>query len=128
MGRSRRGEKELTREKQLIHENQRLKREVGRLRKALARFDLDRYETVKEAVEEHEERQGLPTTENLLASMKKDWACKEPNCNGYLEIVRYNKINSTWYYRACTVCKNRTLAKKYAPSVRGIIRNKEENE
>lgn len=128
MGRSRRGEKEITKEKRLSLENQQLKREIGRLRKELARFDLDRYETVKEAIEEHEERQGLSTTEDLLSAMKKEWACQENGCEGHLEIVRYNKINATWYYRTCTHCKNRTKSQKYSPSVKGIVRNKENHE
>lgn len=128
MGKSRRGSKEVTREQRLIRENQSLKRELGRIRKEFARLDLDRYETVKEAVDDHAERSGIPSTKDLLSAMRKEWACKMPGCGGALEITLYTKVGQTHYYRQCDSCTNRTVAKKYTPSVKGIMRNKEQNE
>ena len=126
MGKTKRSDGELSRERQLKHENQALKREVSRLSKKLARLDLDPYDSVKEAVEEHY-HEDSSAQGGLLDKMKQKWACKSPNCSGYLEIFLYNKVGSTYYYRICSNapgCKNRTKAQKYTQSVDGLMREK----
>src|ERR1700677_4993218 len=126
MGKSRTDRNGQTREQRLIKENQALKRQIQTLRKRLARIELDRYENIKEAVEDHERNSGLPTTQDLLEGLKKEWACKREGCSGYLEVTLYNKIDTVWYYRKCNCCSNRTASQKYDPkSVKGIIRNKD---
>jgi hypothetical protein len=125
LGKSRVDRNGYTREQRLLKENQALKREIASLRKRLARIELNRYENVKEAVEDHQRNSGLPTTQDLLESLKKEWACKKEGCSGYLEVTLFNKIDTVWYYRKCTDCSNRTPSQKYdAKSVKGIIRNK----
>ena len=125
MGKSRVDRRGLTREQRLIKENQALKRECQRLRKMVARSELNRYENVKEAIDEHERNNGLPTTQDLLESLKKEWACKMEGCTGYLEVTLFNKINTTYYYRKCNCCSNRTTSQRYTPAVKGIIKNPE---
>jgi hypothetical protein len=125
VGKSKRGSKEYSREQRLNHENQRLKREVGRLRKELARIDLDRYESVKEAIEQHYQDDSAQQGREILEKIKKEWACNEPNCTGFLEIFTYNKMGATWYYRICSnspSCRNRTKAQKWSPEVKGPMR------
>jgi len=127
MGKSRVDRKGYTREQRLLKENQVLKRDLATLRKRLARIELQgRYENVKEAVEDHERNLGLPTTQDLLESLKKEWACKECE-EGYLEIFLYNKLSDTWYYRKCNSCPNRTQSKKYTKEVKGIIKDSEKD-
>lgn len=127
MGKSRIDRKGYTREQRLLKENQILKRDLAAIRKRLARIELQgRYENVKEAVEDHEKNMGLPTTQDLLESLKKEWACKECK-EGYLEIFLYNKLSDTWYYRACNSCPNRTQSKKYSKEVKGIIKNSDKD-
>lgn len=127
MGKSRTDRNGNTREQKLIKENQSLKRQIQTLRKRLARIELNRYENVKEAVEDHERNSGLPTTQDLLEALKREWACKQEGCGGYLEVTLYNKIDTVWYYRKCNCCANRTASQKYDPKVvKGIIRNKDE--
>jgi hypothetical protein len=123
VGKSKRGSKEFTREQRLLHENMQLKRKVAQLRKELARLDLDRYENIKEAMEEHFPEQAADNTK-LLASIRQAWACKMPNCTGTLEIFLYSKMGNLWYYRLCDApgCKNRTKAQKYSPEVKGPIK------
>lgn len=121
MGKSRRGEKEFSREQKLIHENKRLKREISQLRKQLARLDLDRYDTVREMIEEHGHESTAQTGQELLENLKKTWTCNDCR-NGFLEIILYNKIDSTWYYRKCSNCDHRTKSQKYTPEVKGIIK------
>jgi hypothetical protein len=125
VGKSRRGDKEFTREQKLVHENKRLKKELAQLRKQLARIDLDRYDTVREMIEEHYQEDKAQQGQEILENLKKTWACKECS-DGHLEIFLYNKVGTTWYYRICSnapKCKNRTLAQKYSPEVKGIIKN-----
>jgi hypothetical protein len=124
LGKSKRSDGEITREQRLIKENQALKRENGRLRKLLARVDLDKFSNVKETIEknyrEDEEQEG----QNILDKLKEEWRCQIAGCEGYLEILLYNKLSNTWYYRQCTCCTNRTKSQKYDPkSVKGIVKN-----
>ena len=123
MGKARRGDKEFSREKRLIHENRILKRQVSSLRKQLARLDLDRYSSAKEAIEQSYQEDRQQEGRDILDRLKQEWRCKEPGCDGYLEIILYNKIDSTWYYRKCNGCPHRTKSQKYNPSeVKGIIK------
>lgn len=129
MGKSRRGSREFSREQKLSHENQRLKRELAQIRKQLARLDLDRYDSIKEILEEHSEENKPQTSQEFLDNLKKTWACNENGCLGYLEINLYNKINNTWYYRKCVNCNHRTKSQKYDPaSVKGILKKELTNE
>jgi hypothetical protein len=83
-------------------------------------MDLDRYDSLKEMLQEHSGNQPEAQTE-ILENLKKTWLCKQCNV-GYLEIIIFNKINCTWYYRACSNCTHRTKSQKYSPSVQGIIK------
>lgn len=127
MGKSKRSNKELSREQRLRHENQQLKREIGRLLKRIARLDLDPYDSVKDAIIEHCHEDSVDQGNGLLEKMRQKWACKQPGCTGFLEIFVYNKMGSPWYYRLCSnapVCKNRTKAQKYSQNVDGPMREK----
>lgn len=81
-------------------------------------MDLDRYDSLKEMLEEHVEQD---TQAEILETLKKSWTCVECS-EGHLEIILYNKIDSTWYYRKCTNCPHRTKSQKYSPAVQGIIK------
>lgn len=123
MGKTKRGDKEFTREQKLVQENRVLKRQVASLRKQLARVDLDRYGQLKQTIEQHYQEDKTQEGLDILEKVKKEWACQEVNCDGYLEIILYNKIDSTWYYRKCTSCPHRTKSQKYSPEVKGIIKD-----
>lgn len=121
MGKSRRGDKERSREQELKYENNKLRREVSSLRKQLARIDLDRYGYVRDMIDEHlADQVEIVTTEDMLKSMKNEWKCHECNA-GHLEIYPYGKMGETWYYRKCNNCPHRTKSQVYTPSVRGIV-------
>lgn len=126
MSKSKRGDKEFTKEQRLIHENRVLKRQVASLRKQLARLDLDRYPNLKETIEQHYQEDRQQEGQDILERLKQEWRCKQPGCDGYLEIILYNKINATWYYRKCNGCIHRTPSQKYNPDeVKGIIKKTE---
>ncbi len=128
MARNTRGAKEFTREQRLIKENRQLKRELAHLRKQISRLDLEGIEAAKQTAFDLEEKdrlnQELGEPGSNLESLKKEWACKEPNCSGYLEITLYSKLGLTYYFRKCSACQNRTKGQRYdSTSVKGIVKN-----
>ena len=126
MGKSKRSDREFSREKKLIHENRILKRQIASLRKQLARLDLDRYSNLKETIEQHYQEDREQEGKGILERLKQEWRCKQPGCEGYLEIFLFNKINCTYYYRKCNCCPNRTPSQKYDPDqVKGILKKSE---
>lgn len=120
MGKTKRGEKERSRERQLAHENQKLRREISSLRKQLARIDLDRHDYVKNIVEEHYAKEEVEdNTHKMLESMKNHWKCHMCK-SGHLEINLYTRLDGVFYYRKCNECDNRTKSQQYNESVTGI--------
>lgn len=128
MARNTRGAKEFTREQRLVKENRQLKRELSHLRKQISRMDLEGLEAAKQMLFDQEEKERLNIElgepGSNLEDLKKEWACKEPSCTGYLEITMYSKLNLTYYYRKCSECQNRTKGQRYdSSSVKGIVKN-----
>jgi hypothetical protein len=127
VGKTKRSDKEFTREQRLIKENRQLKRELSHLRKQISRLDLEGLETAKQMCFDQEEKDRL--NENVgevgssLETLKKTWSCE--SCNiGWLEITLYSKLGVTNYYRKCNNCDNRTKGKRYdGDSVKGILKN-----
>lgn len=124
MGKSKYSDKEFTKEQRLLKENRQLKQELGHLRKQIARLDNGRFETLRQMVIEQEESQRFQ--ENMpksnIEELKKEWACKKENCNGFLEIVLFSKLGQTHYYRSCNSCSHRTPGKRYDNEVKGIVK------
>lgn len=107
----------------LKRENKNLRDSISKLRKQLARIDLDRYSQVRDIVEEHlaEETQEI-SAQDMLKSMKNQWQCHDCGV-GHLEIHLYTRADGTFYYRLCNNCPNRTKSQKYDPDkVKGIIK------
>ncbi len=122
MGKNTRGSKEYSKEQRLVHENQQLKKQIGSLRKQLARIDLDRLSYVKDIVEEHYSQETQETAQDMIKSMKQSWACRSCD-NGFLEISIYHRSDGIFYYRQCNCCQNRTKSKKYDEAkVKGIVK------
>lgn len=118
MGKSRRGDKEFSKEQKLIHENRQLKREVSRLRKELARIDIAEMDREGLEVADIEEK-----TEKLskTQALKQKWLCN--SCQeGHLEVILYSRMEKTFYFRKCTKCVHRTGAQEYKPTVEGIFK------
>jgi len=129
VGKTHRGHKEHSREQRLIHENQRLKKQIGALRKQLARIDLDRHSNIKDILEQHYQLDEKEKTKETLDKVKKQWECWECK-QGHLEICLYNRFDGTWYYRKCSNCNHRTKAQRYNPDIPGILKtqNKEDKD
>ena len=126
MGKSKKSDKEYTREQRLSKENRQLKRELAHLRKQISRLDLEGLEAAKQLNFDQEEKDRLNEVAGepgaVLDRLKKTWACSK--CEGYLEISLYSKCGQTWYFRKCNGCNNRTKGKRYdEESVEGILKN-----
>ena len=121
------GKKEVDQLQRLKSENKTLKRELSQIRKQMARIDLDRFDTLREMIEENQTTEEPEFGANFLDNLKKTWLCNDCR-QGHLEIILYNKVDSTWYYRKCSNCPNRTKSQKYFPSVQGIIKKATVNE
>lgn len=125
MGKSKRADKEFTREQRLVKENRQLKQDVRNLRKEISRLDLEGLETARQIFSENEERErfkeGPTESSSNIEDLKAEWQCDSCK-NGYLEIIRYPKLGGFWYYRACVSCNKRTVGKKYNESVKGIVK------
>jgi hypothetical protein len=124
MGKARTDKHGYTREQRLHEENQQLKRQISSLRKQIARLDLDRFDVVKELIEEHYQEDKALEGKAILDKLKKSWACREC-ADGHLEIFVHNRGGEPWYYRVCSnapECGNRTKSQPYTPQVKGILR------
>lgn len=123
MAKNTRGHKELDKLQTAHREIDKLKRENAKLRKQFARLDLDRHDYVQKIVQEHLHQEEEISGDEILASLKRKWACHEPGCAGHLEIFLYSKMGEPWFWRQCSQCPNRTKSQKYdATQVRGIIK------
>lgn len=125
MGKSKRSDKEFTREQKLTQENKQLKQELGHLRKQISRLDASRIETIKEMCVDYEEskrfNENVGEIGSSLERLKKEWACNKCS-GGFLQINLYPKLGESWYYRKCSDCNNRTLGQRYdEKSVKGIL-------
>ena len=119
MGKYRHSDKEYTKIQKLSHENDKLKREVSKLRKLLARLDLDRYSHIKDVLEQHYKEEKAENSKEILDKIKNSWRCYQCE-DGHLEIIAYSKLGVLWYFRQCSHCNNRTKSQKYTQEVSGI--------
>ena len=125
MGKSKRTDREFTRERKLVQENKQLKQELGHLRKQIARLDASRIETIKDMCSDYEEsnkfNENVGEIGSSLERLKKEWACRKCSA-GFLEITLYSKLSQTFYFRRCNNCDNRTSGQRYdEKSVKGIM-------
>lgn len=114
MGRSKRSEGELDQLDKLKHENKKLKRQVQQLRKVIDRVDLDRYENLKDILEEHEHEEKM-----ALVATPTDPAWKCYDCEaGILRLKVIDKPSGAIYNRVCDGCKKRTKFQKWTKDVK----------
>lgn len=111
--RTTRGEKEYDLLDRLKHENRKLKRENASLKKALSRIDIERFENLKELVDQ--QRQEEKNKEKKKESQNK-WNCYQCG-KGHMQLHIFNRRDGVFYYRSCTLCEHRTRMKKYHKDV-----------
>lgn len=118
-GRSRTFPKDYDQLDRLKHENQKLKREVARLRKELSKIDVDRHEHLKELVQQQYQEDMEAHKKSTKEELIKKWECFKCNI-GYLRLIILNRLDGVFYFRRCTECAHKTRLKKYTEKVEGI--------
>lgn len=103
-----------------LRENQYLKREINRLRKELARIDIQRLEELEEIADRQEREEfEKETKEKKEQKLKNKWVCHKCGVD-YLRLIIYNRIDGICYNRRCPTCGHKTKMKKYNENVEGI--------
>tara|TARA_B100000902_G_C26972027_1_gene745891 strand:+ start:132 stop:506 length:375 start_codon:yes stop_codon:yes gene_type:complete len=111
-------DKELKEIQRLKHDNVALKRQLNRLRKQIARVNLDRFENVRDALEaDHREDE----QETKLAKQRRlieRWQCF--HCGeDYLRLLVINRPDGEFYFRKCPNCDHRTRMQRFDKGVEG---------
>lgn len=105
-------------------ENKKLKSQVAQLRKLITKFDLERYNDVKEILEANERLEERFEKQEARKQLKRTWECWDCR-EGVLKIVVFPRRDGVFYFRKCTSCDKRTKLQPYTNKVTGL---KEEDE
>lgn len=121
MGKGRRpvGDGELRVNQRLKLENQKLKKQISSLRKQLSRIDIDRYQSLKDIIEAHDEQDIEFDSTMALDDLKRKWECHKC-ARDFLRLVIVPRVDGTFYLRRCPTCMHKTKLKKYNDDVEGI--------
>lgn len=121
MGKGRRavGDGEIRDNQRLKLENQKLKKQISSLRKQLSRIDIDRYQSLKDIIENQAEEDNQFETDRALDDLKRKWEC-HVCAKDYLRLVVVPRQDGTFYFRRCPSCMNKTKLKRYTENVEGI--------
>lgn len=109
-----RGDKEYDLLEKLKHENKKLKKEVTSLRKVIDRMDIERYENLRELVDQQREEEKRKRKERAKEKERQCYQCGK----GHMQLHIFDRLDGVFYYRACTLCENRTRMKKYHKDVK----------
>ena len=125
MGRGNRGSRgdvELKTVQKVRLENQKLKKQIAKLRKELSRIDIDRYSNLKNMIEAQAAEDESFDSKMQLEELKEQWICHKCK-EDYLRLIIVPRADGTFYMRRCISCQNKTKLKKYTPDVSGIDSN-----
>lgn len=103
----------------LKRENELLKKKISKLRKQIARIDLDRYNNLKDLLEKCDEEGREERLRQEQQRHIEKWLCHKCE-NGLLKLVIITRKDGTFYFRKCNNCPNRTGTQKYHSKVEGI--------
>lgn len=101
------------------HENQALKRENARLKKELDRIDISKYEHLAELVAQQSFEDIQVEKKSKKQKLLDKWECYECK-EGHMRIHILQRPDGLFYYRKCSICRNKTKLQKYDESVEGI--------
>lgn len=93
-------------------------REISKLRKQISRFDLDRFQSFKEALDRIDEIEMEQTAKRKERQVSKDkWRCWDC-ADGHLRLKIWDRLDGAHYQRVCDSCGKRTTMKKWTPEVK----------
>jgi predicted RNase H-like nuclease (RuvC/YqgF family) len=119
MGRKNRNcDKEFSDMQRLKAENKALKRQLSKVRKQIARMEIERVER-ENLLEEEERRVREVSKEKLTKELEEKWKCKSCEVD-VMRLKIYSRLDGIFYFRKCDTCGNRTKSKEYHDEVEGI--------
>ena len=110
--------KELSEIQKLKTENAALKRQLTRLRKQIARHDMERYENIREAMEIQKKEDQVHSEMEKQKKLIEKWQCFECGTD-YLRLLVIERPDGHFYFRRCPTCDNRTKMKPLKKKVEG---------
>jgi hypothetical protein len=117
LSRNTRGQQEISSEQRLKHENSKLKRQIGALRKQLSRIDVDRYEELRRIIDQQEAEDRSDCAETARDDIAKMWSCW--SCTGgTLRIHTLERRDGMFYNRCCDNCGKATKFQRYIDKVK----------
>jgi len=120
MRKDRQPRKEFTALQKANKEIKMLKRQLSRLKKLIARINIEEYQNIQEAKEaQMRERIALKKDIETLEDAER-WRCF--SCEeDYLRLVIYQKVDQPYYFRRCPSCGKRTKAQKFNVDIKGPL-------
>jgi hypothetical protein len=125
MGRGHRGSRSDTELKEIQRirlENNKLKKQISKLRKELSRIDIDRYSSLKTLIEAQAAEDESFDSVAELEQLKTKWMCHKCQLD-HMRLILIPRADGTFYLRKCGTCDNRTKMKKYVDGIEGIMSN-----
>lgn len=100
----------------VIEENQRLKKQISKLRKVIKNIDIEHYQFVQDLLNSKTFKENpIKTTKKEL---EKQWECHQCS-EGIMRLIIVHKLREPYYFRKCDNCTNKTKLKKYDDSIKG---------
>ena len=112
-------DKEYTKEQKYRKELEKLKRENARLKKLIARINLEESANLKDEILRQERDNQIEITLKKQKQAEEAWRCWDCN-EGILRLKIFEIHNGARYYRKCDHCSKRTSGKKYTKDVKGV--------
>ncbi|MBF0442901.1 MAG: hypothetical protein HQK54_13425 [Oligoflexales bacterium] len=102
----------------LREENQKLKRQLNRLRKQIARVDMDKFQNIREVIEAQQKEDDAFVEEMKQKKLIEHWQCFKCG-RDYLRLIIIYRPDGDFYFRRCPTCNKRTKLKKLEENVVG---------
>lgn len=119
MGKHRTPRREHTKDQAARKEIEKLKRENARLKKLIARINLEEHHNLKEEILRQEQENQIEKAiqnKKIAEEAWKCWDCK----TGILRLKIFEVRDGARYFRKCDNCSRRTGGKKWTKDVVGV--------
>lgn len=117
MKRRRYSDGEHDRMQRLVHENQKLKKQISALRKQMSRIDVDRFQNLKDLLDAQDRENQQEALARRQEDAQKEWQCWDCS-EGTLRLTILERRDGVFYYRKCDSCPKRTRLQPYGAKVK----------
>lgn len=118
MRKNRNCDKEFSDMQRLKAENKALKRHISKLRKSIARMEIEKIER-NNLLEEEERLAREVQKKKITKELETKWKCNKCQAD-VMKLKIYTRLDGIFYFRKCDTCGNRTKSKTYHDEVEGI--------